>query len=79
MSYNISAYTISSDAVQMSLYMSYIFGATDGNVIVDLKDSSNNILRKVSIYIPPEVYSTWTTDDSIITNYVANQLGVTLS
>lgn len=64
-------------ATRVDLYLQYIFNATDCTVSAIIYDASGNYLETQSVYISPAVYSTWTTDDSIIINYVLAQLGFT--
>ena len=54
------------NATKIELYLQYTFNATDATVIVDLKDINGTILKTSAVYIPSEVYSTWSSDEPII-------------
>jgi hypothetical protein len=73
----IQPYSIQYNIVKIKFYMNYIFNATDCNVSVQLIDDTDRILDAKYVHIPPEIYSQWTDDDSVILNYIYEQLNMT--
>ncbi len=72
--YNIAPQDVIKTAVKVFLRIDYVFNATDANVLVQFMTSNGEVLRNENLYIPSDIYAQWTTDDSVITNYVATQL-----
>lgn len=52
-------------------------GSTTGTAIAIYKDAQDNELERTRVAIPENIFTAWGTDDSVITNYVLQQVGVT--
>ncbi len=74
---SITPTTIERLATKLEISLFYVFNALDATVNVNLKDNDGNILKSTSVYIPSEIYANWN-EDSVIVNYVTNQLNLTL-
>ena len=73
---NIQSTLIGKNAAKIELTLQYVFNATDATVIVDLKDDNGTVLKTSSVYLPSEIYTTWS-DDGPILNYILSQLILT--
>jgi hypothetical protein len=71
----IQPYTVN-QATQIKLSLDYIFEAIDCTIIVIFMDGSGNQLGTTSVFVPEDVYSTWSADEPII-EYVLTTLGLT--
>ena len=69
---NIQPTLIGKNATKIELSLQYTINATDATIIVDLKDNNVSILKTSAVYIPSEVYSTWSSDEPII-SYILTQ------
>ncbi|MEY4278006.1 MAG: hypothetical protein RL377_10 [Bacteroidota bacterium] len=73
---NIQPTLIGKNATKIELSLQYIFNATDATVMVYLKDDNGTVLQTSAVYLPPEIYSSWSNDEPIIT-YILGQLNLT--
>ena len=73
---NIQPTLIGKNATKIELSLQYTFNAADATVIVDLKDDNGTVLKTTSVYLPPEIYTTWS-DDGPIISYILTQLNLT--
>jgi len=73
---NIQPTLIGKNATKIELTLQYVFNDTDATVIVDLKDDNGTVLKTSSVYLPTEIYTTWS-DDGPILNYILSQLILT--
>jgi hypothetical protein len=69
--------SVSKTAVKVSLFLQYVFKATDAKVFCYVYDVDGHQLDVQTVYVPPEVYSTWTDDDNVIIDYVMRELNFT--
>lgn len=74
--YSIDDFVLSQTANKIQLILNYEFDAIATNVYATFLDEGGSAIKSQVVYVPPEVYSTWTTDDSVLVQYVAKQLGV---
>lgn len=51
-------------------------GGTETNAMYDILMDSGVVVQRGVVRIPPEVYSTWGTDDMVIVRYVMSQLNI---
>lgn len=55
-------------------FIDFQLNATDGYVQVLRYDKNDRFIDTTVVHIPPDIYSQWGTDDSIIIDYALEQL-----
>lgn len=54
----------------------FSLNATDGTVLVDLYTTEQRVIERKTVYVPPDIYSQWGSDDNFIIDYVLNEIGI---
>lgn len=66
----------SKEAVNLKIRAEFILGTDTSMVFWSVSDADNMDLIKGDLLIPTEIHGAWGVDDSIVEDYVLNQLGL---
>jgi ABC-type antimicrobial peptide transport system permease subunit len=76
----IAPFAVTKQATKIQLMIpSFELNETVMDVYVMLSTDDGRVVDSRTVHIPPDVYAKWGTDDDYIVNYVASQVGVTIS
>lgn len=69
---------VTMEVTQITVTMrNFELNATEGSAVVVRYDKDNRFVDTKEVPIPPNIYASWGTDDSVIVNYVLGKLSMT--
>ena len=74
----VSPTPVTMEVTQITVTMrNFELNATEGSAVVVRYDKDNRFVDTKEIPIPPNIYTSWGTDDTVIINYVLEKMSMT--